>query len=433
MTPEFTKRGLLTVFFRQWGKFALTFIVVMGLCAAYLYNAKPVYGASGSLLVKFGSDADPNVIHSNNLPQEMPQAERREAIDSDVQLMLSPDLIRKLVEDVGIERIYPDINKNLHPGDVPLEGAVSRILAKDLVVRPSTAGDLMTVTFFSEDPSTCVLVVRRLMDLFLARQTQFYGVPQTQFLNSQVQEAADKLAASQEALRAFKQKQNISSLDDELQQLIKERADSRSVALQAVNDAQATVVDLQMKESNLLNTYRPDSYPVEHLRQSLKLAQAQLHAREQDLKAGSGAGAGEDGKGDIIAAHISAIDSRIAEIEEERTTLNDLLRQVQLDEDNYKNYVTHNEEARVKQLLNAEKITADRDCGRASAAHPPGTPSQIADYLLRPFVAATLGGIGLVLAAEQLDDRFTEPRQLSHNLGVPVMGAFGRVRRRAWR
>jgi uncharacterized protein involved in exopolysaccharide biosynthesis len=424
MTPEYTKRGLLTVLFRQKWKFLLVFLIVAGACGAYLYYAKVTYASSGELLIRFGSDADPNVKPENGIHLDMGSQEHHETIQSDVDIITSRDMLRALVNEFGPDRVYPpDPDEDTSDStESPLERAVDKLQKKDVEVKPSAESDTITVKVYNVDPNLAAQMTRRLMDMFIERQSQIYNKPQTEFLSDEVKQAAQKLAAAQENLRAFKEQNGMSSLDDELQQLMKEKEDSRTLAQQSISAAESKLADLQSRRRDLLDTYRPDSTAVQNIDQSIKVAQAQLSAREADLKAaGDGAGA----TGDLVTPHIADVNRRIAELESQRTVYNNLTREVDLDEDAYKSFVTHAEEARIDQALAEQRIT------RVSIIDEPVVPTRPSRPRFKlvgalGVIAAIMAGLGTAFAFELMDDTFTDIRGVRAALDVPVFASFPR-------
>ena len=436
MTPEYTKRGLLTVFFRQKYKFFVVFVLVCAAVAAYLVNAKPVYLASGALLIRFGSDANPDVTESRQGEMSETSNERREMIASDADLISSRDLLRTLVNKYGPEKIYPkEKDADTDTGKIqesPVELAVDKLQHGDLIVKTRETSDLIDITIFNADAALAADMARSLMDLFIDRQAQFNRKPQTAFLETQIKEASDKLAQSQDALRRYKSETGMTSIDDELQQLLKEKADARNVSLQTISDAESTLSDLQMKRRELLNTYREDSPAVQNVDASIRTAGAQMQARQNDLRLSSGGGSDASAPAnDLVASHIVAINKRIAQLESDREKFNDLTRQVALDEENYKNYVTHGEEARITASMNEARITRVSIVDEPVAATKPARPRKLLVTAIG-LLSAGVAGLLAVFAAEQMDDRFSNPRNVSEALDVPVLASFGRRRSRSY-
>jgi uncharacterized protein involved in exopolysaccharide biosynthesis len=412
MTPEYTRRGLLTVLFRQKWKFLIVFGAVIAAFGTYLSLTKLTYSATGTMLIRFGQDADPNVKPGNPPAFDTGSQDHREIIQSDVDIIASRDMLRALVGAFGPARLYPPSSDETE--NAPVESAITRLQTQDLIVRPSAESDLISVTLFNRDPALAAEMTRRLMDMFIERQSQIYNKPQTGFLADEVTDAAAKLAKAQEALRTFKTRNGMSSLDDELQQLMKERADARTLAQQSVAAAETKLADLQSRRRELLNTYRADSTAVRNIDTAIALAQDQLQARESDLKA----------SGDLVTPHIAELNRRIGELESERTAYNDLSREVDIDEAAYKAFVTRSEDARIDQALAEQRITRVTIIDRPVTPIRPSRPRRKLIAALG-LLAATLAGLGTAFAFELLDDRFSDARGVRSTLGVPVFATFG--------
>src|SRR4051812_1574333 len=108
MRIEPTTRGWMTAFFRQRRKFVVVFSVIFLTGITYITFARSQYEAAGSLLVKFGRDATPEIARSENSePQIITQGDRRETIESDMQILQSHGLLYEIVHTLGPDALYP--------------------------------------------------------------------------------------------------------------------------------------------------------------------------------------------------------------------------------------------------------------------------------------------------------------------------------------
>ena len=106
MTIDGTPLGLLTALFRQRVKFVGVFLLFVLGGVNYLLFAPPLYQSNGSLLVKFGHNATPAVNRSIG-QVELSQNDRREIVESDIGILQSHGLLAGVVNEFGVERIYP--------------------------------------------------------------------------------------------------------------------------------------------------------------------------------------------------------------------------------------------------------------------------------------------------------------------------------------
>ena len=417
MKIETTPRGLLNVFFRQRLKFVLTFLLVLAAAAAYISTAKPTYLSAGSLLMKFGQGATPDISRPNDRPSEVSQNDRREIMQSNNEILLSHDLLMTLVKEFGAEKIYPDIGQRAK-GEPPMEVAIHTLQVSDIMVRIGQQSNVIDVSMLNRDPILARDMLHRLFELFIARHSEMYNAPQTGFMLDQVARAKEKLETSQNALKAFKTKNGISSIEEESSQLLRDKGEASTVGLESIDTAQEKLADLKSKEAELLSTYRADSPVVKQIRENISLARKELNRRQADLRSRKG----EDG---MLGPHVSQINRRMQELESQRSAYNDLFRQVQIDEENYKNYQLRSEEARVNDILNQKSITRVSVLDEPVAAMKPARPRKklvLAMSLLFGLLLAS----SLVLASELMDERFTTPKHLEEALDVPVLAVFSK-------
>jgi uncharacterized protein involved in exopolysaccharide biosynthesis len=429
MNIDLTKRGILTMFFRHRWKMFFVFLSVVIATGAFLLVVTPQYSASGSLLVKFGPDATPEVNKStsDSVDHTVSDSDRLAVLDSNVELLKSRGMLRDLVNEFGVEALYPGYTEEIEGEDSPVEATVTRIIKKDLTVKVEAQSNLITVTFWNANPELAMRFVQRLLDTFIERHADVYKKPPTEFLTEQIKEASDKLMASQDKVRTFKERHSLSSVDSELQELLKQKSDVQSAALEGLDDVEARLDNLRQKESELLNTYRPDSPMLTNVHRDIAMAQAQLRQRQEDLRSSASARevVNDVSAGKVVTSQIAAIDHRIDSIEAQRSAYNDLVRQAQIDEDNYKTYVDRGEQARINESLHKDRLTS------ISVVDRPVIPVKIAfpKYSIIMLVSMLVGlvlGAWSIIMFERLDDRFTTPEQVIEELGVPVLASFGR-------
>lgn len=409
MYLETTPRGMLALFFRQFNKFFLTFLVVVGAGLFYITTQKPLFEASGSLLVHFGNQ---EVSRTSYAPAELSRNDRREIIESHVAILRSQELVETLVKTYGAETIYPGITAKVAGKDSPEQAAIKKLIQGDLYVKASQNSSLIDVDLLNENPKFAKAMLQSLFDTFMVRQSEIYNRSQTSFLQSQVERARAQLEKAQSELQDFKASHGISLIEEELTQLFKDRGDASTVSFEAVDAAQAELAKLQAEEASLLATYRADSPAVSQLQQKIAVAKRQLGARQAELKARSGGTS-------------TGVKKRIAELEAKRKEYNDLLRQVSIFEENYKNYVLRAEEAVANETFNQRNVTRISVVDEPSVPVRPVHPRKML-IIAASILAGLLAGLGIAALAEMLDTRFTTQAQVARLLNVPVFATFGK-------
>ncbi len=417
MQMEFTSRGLLATFFRQQLKFWIVFLLVVAGGVYYITTAKPLYQAAGSMLLRFGQSAEPEIAPGAGHTSEISQNDRREILQSNIDLLYSHDLLRAVIEDVGIETVYPGITEASKDKDVPIEAAIRNMSQKHLVVKAGQTSTLIDVLVFNERPEIAQLLEERLFALYMTRQSQVYNQPQIAFVQEQLVQAKEKLQISQAKLQEYKARTGISSPDEEMNQLLREKGEAANIALKSVDETQNRLMELQTKEAELLTTYRPDSPAVRTVRRSIALLNQQANQRKADLQSD---GSGQNG---LLNARINRINQRVAMLDSQRQEYNDLMRQVTIDEENYRNYQLRSEEARVNDTLNQKNITRVSVVDEPVVASRPARPRKML-ILAVCLIAASLLGLGTAALFETLDERFTTPAHVARALDIPVLASF---------
>lgn len=421
MNIELSTRGILTAFFRQLGAFTLVFAVILGSGIAYIVTAKSIYRSEASLLVKFGQDAVPDVKLSEKVLQQTSSDERKDFMSSSAKILQSNTLLLQAVSAIGITKIYPDIDVNKTGESAATEMTIKRLREGDLDIEADKSS-VISIRVDNQDPTIAAALTQSLIDLFIKTQTDIYDTKQTSFLQQQIEEARLKLDSSRREYSAFKEKVGISSVDDEMTQLLQAKTELATISFQALTETQSVVAELETKEAEMKSTYRPDSPLMERMKKTTGVARQNLKERQNDVRASSG---GTGGKG-ALSSKVAAIDDRIAYLEMQRGQYNELEQQVKMDETNYQYYQQRGEEARVNNLLNQKEITRITVVDSPVVASTPIKPRK--SLLLALFI---LGGLltasGFAIFRELIDTRFTRPEQITHRLGIPVLATFKKV------
>ncbi len=418
MQIEFTSRGLLATFFRHKFKLIGLFLVCLLSGLVYALTVTKEYESSGSLLVKFGRSAQPEIAEVKGGPTEISAADRRELLTSYMQILQSRDLIRGLINDFQPLKMYPDLEKEMRPGDSALEVATDKLLRDSLSVNVVYNSDVIDVHLFNTDPKLATDFLTRLFEQFIHRESDVYNKQQTEFLAEQVKLSQERLHQSQKALQKFKEEGGFSSIDEELERLLEQKKDAGNIALNAVDKAKERVEDLEAEEAELLAKYQPDSPAVRQIRQSIAKARALYSLRQRDLT-----NATAEENDNMVSGEIVRIKKRIEKLEGLRAKHNDLERQVELDEASYKNYVERSEAARVNQIMNEQKMTRITVLDTPVLPTRPARPRR-AVIVLIALMAGVLLGVAAAVLTETADDRFSTPAQLANRLQLPVMASF---------
>ncbi len=419
MDFEYNIRGLLHLFFKQKNKFLLTFLIILTFGLVAVMNMEPYYETKSSLLLKFGENARLEVnLQGAQGYKPSPHGENAEILSSNVSILESADLIKKVVSKMEAVQLYPALGDQGYDDRTLLLKAV-RQAQKKLTVVPGIKNNLIEISFRHSSPESSSAFINNLIKAYKERHTEIYNPPQITFLEEQTKKTKDQLSESQSTFNVFKKEMGVSEIDKEIEQLLKQKNELSAIAYQSVAKAQEILAEMETREATMKATYKPDSPLVKRLQEGIAVARYQLRQRKDDMAQTS---LGNNS----LAKQTSSIDKRITWLEEQRGQYNELKQKVDLDEENFKYYRQRTEEARVNYLLNAQDIT------QISVIDAPGVPLQptgpnkkiiaIAILMLGLFAATAV-----TIAFELMNDCFSFPNQIRARLGVPVLATFSKA------
>jgi polysaccharide biosynthesis protein PslE len=360
----------------------------------------------------------------------------------------------------------------------PLQEAVLR-LQKDLSVEAIKKSNVIEIALKHPDPQMAATALNQLVDLYMERHLEVHKTPQSyKFFQEQSQILQDKLRQAEARLETFKKEHQVSSLDEERSLLLSQEAslradfnrtlsqlaetENRTALIQqhltatpksvpteeevehspyVINTLQASLVGLELKEKDLLTKYTEQSRLVENVRDEIKIVQAKLIEQEARQYGRSRSGLNttyqhlqEDlyrNKAELkaVKAKEESQDSQLAEYRGKLVQLNrievelkGLQRQVDVEQQNYKLYLTKFEESRISDAMDSEKIANVAQIQPAQAPLKPVSPKVLLNLILGVFLGA-FGSLGLAFFMEYLDDSIEKPEDAEDSLHLPVLAS----------
>ena len=471
-------RSTIQAFFRRKGLCSLTFGAVCMAGGGYLLLKQPQYLSSAMLVLHFDSQAVPDIDRTMTpTDQQQGTNEHREILYSDADILRNPDLIRDVVNTVGLARLYPRIAAQDHVDTRKMTDAV-QAFTSNLVVEVGLQSDVLTVNFLNPDPHVAHDAVQDLLNLFFAQEAAVYNNPQLRFAEDEAKTARGTLTAAQDKLATFKAQHNIADLSQQVTQLLGARTDvenrlriaqgrvleaqQRQDALNellatvpthvsgsaigeqyaAVDDAESRLDQLRAKRQQMAITYRSDSAVFKQLDAQINALSSAASSRTREARSRSSSQPSpiyESIKTDYLRASAEAtsaqqpeqvltqqlaqINSRITDLESQRNQYDDMTRAVQIQNDTYRTLAIRYETSRVEANRNAQKISAATVVAAPTVPDLPARPRRKL-VALATLLAAVLLSAASVLAIEGFDDRFRTPRDVTRLLRLPVLATF---------
>jgi uncharacterized protein involved in exopolysaccharide biosynthesis len=467
--------GALSALFKQWRCFAIIFVAVIVAGGSYLLFATQKYESVAELVVTFGDRSVPEV---DRLPAtELTPSDRHEIVLAHAALLGSHDLAQATIEAFGIDRVYPDIVKNPPSRGTPMDEAIRQFLLNQSV-DVGIQDDIITLSLRHPDKELVPQLVRKLIELYVDRQTKVYNNPHQNFMAAEVQRANIRLATAQAALEQFKGRWHLTDYDKEVEDLLKQRGDvdtnlrtaeanlaqaqrrqeqleqlirqvpeklpesASSEKYRSLDDAQTRLADLRTKNSQMLATYIPDGPAMAALKAGIASAEADVAARTRELNNRSNTvpnvvyqtmqtdylRTNADAEGylqpvRVLTDQLDAIDHRLGDLQSNRGSFNDLLREQQIAEEAYHSLSVQYADARVKSNLNDQRISPAVVISEPTEPYKTVRPRKLITVL-----ACVVGGLilatGGALLRESLDDRFTTAEQVAFLLDLPVLASL---------
>jgi uncharacterized protein involved in exopolysaccharide biosynthesis len=582
LTNQFSHRDFLEVLFKRKAQILLFFFATFSAVAIGTFLMKPTYEATSQILVKIGRENlyIPTVLSSGNNP--VINLNREEQLNSEIEILKSPSLAEGVVKALGPEFLYADLGgqgqgffSRLIPGAgarlSPVQAAVLKF-EKDLTVETVKKSNVIRISYKNKDPRVTAAAVNALASRYLDRHLKVYRNPEDyNFFEKQSRVLKDKLIRAEDRLKDFKAQHDLSSLQEQRSLLLKKDLELRTDLNQTesqivetqnrlehlraqlgkvprtipqgekvdhnpylISSLQARLVELELKEKELLNKYTEQSRLVQNVKNDIAIVRKKLDTQEKKRYGKSSSGINTSyqrlleqlraqlGKvprtipqGEEVDHNpylISSLQARLVELElkekellnkyTERSRLvqnvkddiamvrkkldtqekkrygksspgvntsyqriegelfnneaelkalvakqkalneqlvayqdqlgklsrvevelNQLEQEVEVDRRNYRLHLTKDEELRSPNAMDSEKIANVSLLEAAHAPLKPVSPKKLLNLMLGLLLSA-FGGLGLAFFMEYLDDRLERPKQVEKALKLPVLASI---------
>jgi len=400
-------------------------------------------------------------------------------INSEIELFRDRDLLEKAVEACGL---MPAGASGPEEGRKLLTEA-ARDLDRDLKIGPIRKTSLISVRYAARDRDQAARVVNTTADLYLEKHTAVHRNRDTsEFFNRQAAYYKRALATAQKNLSAFQERHEISLLDQQKQanlgritaleasfqetesqireaerrtDLLRQQREALPVTIQAqsrmarneplMEKLKSLLVDLENKRTELLTKYGPSYRLVREVEKQIRDTQATLEREqpatvvdqtdtvnplrqsiEAELLHTETLTAGSWARRASLAKDLNYYRDRQQRLERITAEHNELQRLVKVTEDNYVLYQKKEEESRIADAMDRQKILNVSIVQRAS---PPALPMDRhrSLMLVLGLAVAAFAGIGLALAADYFDRPIGSVAELIAFTRLPVLATISKA------
>ncbi|HTP66823.1 MAG TPA: GumC family protein [Geobacteraceae bacterium] len=474
-SPRESMRETLTLFFKRRSMIIVVFLSVVITVTAASFLARPVYQAKSSILIKYGREYlyHPEV---GTTPQPVMTLNQEEVLNSEIQILTSRDLLKKVVATLGPENIYPDLVKDPPKGVTPLDLATA-VFAKKLKVEGVKKSSVIEITFRHSNPQMAAKAVNLLVDMYKEKHLQVFSNPHSSFLEGQVATLRQKLSDTEDRMQSFKQKNQVYSLDEQRTMLLRQRTEletemmstrdsiselqkkvvsykaqtkemlqNKNLYTQTERDkiiveARSRLLALQLNEQELLRKYTESNKLVVDVRKEILIVKDFLKEQESEIRTRTTTGNAvfqEAQKGLVTAeAELSAQNAKLATLSGQLGELNGkvraldmsekdmqgLKRELSVNEKNYQTYGDKMEEAQISEDMNRLKMANISVIEAATVPTKPVTP-KIPLNIALGIVFGALSSFGLAYLSERSTQTFTDPDSAARRLNLAVVACI---------
>ncbi|MBI3669122.1 MAG: GumC family protein [Acidobacteria bacterium] len=484
-----TLRDIVAPIFRHRRLVVLSFSgILLGAAIGGLLLPKQ-YKAQMKILVKF-ERADPVVTSDRNPLLSVRPDVSEEALNSEVELLKSRDLLEKVVLACGLHhatkqslwaRLFPKVEatgSDQRLSDDQRVPQAARALEKTLQVEPLRKTSLIKVTYESSDPQLAARVLTTLANLYLEKHVAVHRPPGAfDFFQRETERYQNELSTAEARLAEFDREgdvvaaqmqkeitlQKLTEFDATLHatQSAVAETDKRIRELEAqlstvqprlttqmrtadnpvLSNLKSTLLTLELKRTELLARFAPDYRPVQEVEQQIAQTRAAITeaqhepVRDQttdrdpthewlrtELARARTELAALQARAIATAQIVRRYSNKVREIDQKGTVQQSLMRSVKTAEENYLLYLRKQEEARISDALDRQRIV---NVAIAEAATVPSLPSSPGWWvsLLAGTLLASFVSVGLAYASDYFDASFRTPGELQAYLGLPVLAA----------
>lgn len=481
--PSPTLRDLVMVLFRRRRVFASVAGAVFAASLVYAI-AGTKYQANMKVLVRRGR-ADAPVSTAVNAPLDLTRvAITEEELNSEVELLRDSEVLRKVAEQSGPGG--RDWLHFLHLGDGPEQRTerAARRLARNLNVQLMKRTNLIAISYRAADPGSAAKILRSLAAVYMEKHTAVHR-PRGEFtfFEQQAEESKRQLEESSRSLMQFTNTygtvaaaqqrdlalQKLSELEagqrqveiqmaetgrriTELEQLLKRLPERTTTQVRTSPNGEllrvlkATLLELQLKRTQLLTKFEPNHRLVLEVDQQIAKAEGAIRVegtsllREETTDKNANY---EWAKAELDRARVDwkALQARLAatssaaaawrkiaaKLGHEAITQDELLSLRNSAQENYVLYVKKREEARMNDALDERGIV------NVAVAEDPVAPAL---PLLSAWMVLAIGGIAAVgtgvvcvFGMEYLDPTFRDPEDVVKCLKIAVLASLPRNER----
>jgi len=466
-------RDFLSLIFKHKVKILVIFSAVTTVVGLGTLTSEPVYQAKSSFLVKPWKEDAPRPGIEPGSGNTNVMLSQDELINTEVQILTGRELAEKVVRTLGVSAIYPSLAKTDTKTVTSIAAAVEQF-CKNLKVVGIRKSNVIEVTFQHQDPNIAARALNILVEVFKEKHLALHSAPESSFIMTQLTSYESKLKESERKMQQFQQATGVFSLEEQRSLLLRQRSDldtAYKISQNSVSElknrisvirsqlanisrnnnrytpterdkivieAKTKLLELKLKEQDLKRKYNESNPLVVDARKEVDLVTQFLRDQEEgiagkvktgnpvyqnveiDLFKSEGELNTQLARADALKRQVSQLDKEIAQLDFNETKLQNLKREMTINEKNYRTYADKQEEARISEAMNRLKLSNIGIIQRADVPAKPANSNPIIKMIIG-VVVGIFSGIGCAYVVEAVGQTFSDPESVEKYLGIPVL------------
>jgi uncharacterized protein involved in exopolysaccharide biosynthesis len=470
----YSVRAILSAVRRRRIAALSAFLSVVLLAGIYIASMPTKYEAEMRLFItrsRVDLPISPGGGTVGSIPGDVTDGE----VNSELELLKSADLLENLAKACGLLPAGPS-------ADSRSAALVLKAMQRDLKAMPVKKTNIISVKYSSRDPLLAQKVVNTMADLYLEKHTSIHRNRETsEFFAEKSKQYGKQLEDAQRDLAAFEQSKGASMLDQQKDASLKRRADlqtslndvrsqmreaeDRAKTLRAqlkslpstvnsenrsarneslIEKLKTMQLQLEHRRTELLTKYDPGYRLVQEVDQQIRDTKAALDRElaprvvdkvdalnplrqtvEAELLRTETLAAGLKAKEQSMAANLQTEIGNQGNLVRATTGDEDLKRRQKIAEENYLLYRRKQEESRIAEEMDKQRIL---NVSVMQAASVPVLPVERhrSFIVLLALLAGGLLSMATALAADSMDQPVRTTRQAETAAHVPVLAKFVR-------
>lgn len=462
---------IIRMLFKQKMTIFIVFVVTSSVVTYGALVSSPVYLAKSSFLVKPWKDDTRLGIGGNGQSMNL-MLSQDELVNTEIQILTGRDLASKVISTLTLQKMYPNL-ANTKKKDDAMDAAIEQFL-KNLKVNAIRKSNVVDVTFQHINPNLASSALNLLLEEFKEKHLALHSDPKSSFIGSQLANFEKKLKDSETNLHNYQQASKVFSLEEQRSLLLRQRSELDTAYKSTINavselrskipaiktqltalsksvnrytpterdkiviEARTKQLELTLKEQELLRKYNENNPLVVEAKKNLDTVTQYLKEQEENIsvKVKTGNPLYQSVEADLfkaeselsallskcktIKSQINQLDREVSTLDRSEARLQNLKREIVMNEKNYSAYADRQEDARISEVMNRLKMSNITIVQAADVPSKPARANKGLKIMMGILVALVLGvAIGYVI--ESIKGTFSDPESVETYLNVPVL------------